>query len=431
MLRREIQRNRKLLRKQQRAAQRKSILSKAVLTGAATTFILSGTVAPAMASPSEAPSEDQGTQQNSTSDYQPLESVSLTSSVSDESDAEDADEDERREEDTEDTEGDDEQEEREYESYILVVSGDLVDTITVRNEGERVYTALTDRGVSTSSLRNDEGERVTAEDLRERSLNNGETVVLTTSERDISTEEVELPFRTEEVETDELVVGDEVIEQEGIDGSGVNITTTYRNGDAESTESRLTITEAPQREIILVGTADPIDLADEVSYEPGEEFVPLEDLSNSIYSPDSDTYSEESAERFARSANTDDAPSYVGGDSDEVRYDIVNEMLGQVGNRYTWGGTTPGGGFDCSGIIQWAAAQHGVSIPRVAIDQGRAGTPVSWENIQVGDLIYTSAHIGVYAGDGKIVHAANPRVGVVVDNASHYRNSGFKVSRIF
>ncbi len=88
----------------------------------------------------------------------------------------------------------------------------------------------------------------------------------------------------------------------------------------------------------------------------------------------------------------------------------------QVGTPYVYGGSKPGG-FDCSGLVQWTYAQQGVSLPRVASDQGRAGTPVSPADAQPGDLVYFNHtgpddHIGIYAGNGTWVVA--PHTGAQV-----------------
>ncbi len=100
--------------------------------------------------------------------------------------------------------------------------------------------------------------------------------------------------------------------------------------------------------------------------------------------------------------------------------DIAAQFLGVP---YVYGGTTPKG-FDCSGLMQYVYAQLGISINRVAADQMRNGIAVSRENLQPGDLVgfYSSAgsgyvsHIGMYVGDGMMIHA--PHTGDVVRYAS-------------
>ena len=99
--------------------------------------------------------------------------------------------------------------------------------------------------------------------------------------------------------------------------------------------------------------------------------------------------------------------------------DLAQQHLGVP---YVWGGESPSG-FDCSGLIQYVYRQLGVSLPRVAADQARAGQPVpSLAEAVPGDLIAFGEpvdHIGIYAGNGLMVVA--PKSGDVVKVQEIYR----------
>ena len=86
------------------------------------------------------------------------------------------------------------------------------------------------------------------------------------------------------------------------------------------------------------------------------------------------------------------------------------------GLPYVWGAAGPGA-FDCSGLVQWAFAQAGVSMPRVAADQARVGPAVPVGQLQPGDLIFYHtdptdpgyvSHVAIYLGNGWMIQAPQP-----------------------
>ncbi|MFH8569598.1 NlpC/P60 family protein [Streptomyces sp. NPDC017993] len=88
-----------------------------------------------------------------------------------------------------------------------------------------------------------------------------------------------------------------------------------------------------------------------------------------------------------------------------------------VGSPYSWGGSGPSA-FDCSGLTQWAYGRAGVSIPRTSQGQRGAGRQVSLGEAQPGDLVvYRSdaSHVGMYVGNGQVVHAPYPGARVRYD----------------
>lgn len=97
----------------------------------------------------------------------------------------------------------------------------------------------------------------------------------------------------------------------------------------------------------------------------------------------------------------------------------IKAAISQLGIRYRWGASSPGVAFDCSGLTQWAWAKAGVSIPRVSRSQYSALTRVPVSQAQPGDLLFsqqTFFHVGIYIGNGQMIHA--PRTGDVVKISS-------------
>ncbi|MFI8853896.1 NlpC/P60 family protein [Streptomyces sp. 891-h] len=88
---------------------------------------------------------------------------------------------------------------------------------------------------------------------------------------------------------------------------------------------------------------------------------------------------------------------------------------GKIGSPYVWGATGPSS-FDCSGLTSWAYKQAGVSLPRTSQAQANAGTRIgSQSQLKPGDLVlfYSDLHhIGLYAGNGQVLHAPKPGANV-------------------
>jgi len=93
---------------------------------------------------------------------------------------------------------------------------------------------------------------------------------------------------------------------------------------------------------------------------------------------------------------------------------VVGIALQYLGIPYVWGGSSPSTGFDCSGFVAYVFAQVGVSLPHHAASQYAYGTPVPYDQLAPGDLVFFSGlgHVGIYIGGGQFVHA--PHTGDVV-----------------
>ena len=119
--------------------------------------------------------------------------------------------------------------------------------------------------------------------------------------------------------------------------------------------------------------------------------------------------------------------------SEELPADIAGKILGEAqkyeGYPYVWGGSNPQTSFDCSGLVQWCYGQAGISMPRTAQEQYEAVQNLELEEAKPGDLVFFTGtyqtqnyitHVGIYAGDGKMIHAGNP-IGYSYLDSSYWR----------
>lgn len=90
-----------------------------------------------------------------------------------------------------------------------------------------------------------------------------------------------------------------------------------------------------------------------------------------------------------------------------------------IGNPYVPGGTSLTNGADCSGFTQAVYRDFGISIPRNSSSQRSCGTSVSYADAQPGDLICYAGHVGMYIGNGYIVHASTQRTGIKITPATY------------
>jgi cell wall-associated NlpC family hydrolase len=98
---------------------------------------------------------------------------------------------------------------------------------------------------------------------------------------------------------------------------------------------------------------------------------------------------------------------------------VADYGLQFVGNPYVFGGTSLTNGTDCSGFVQGVYRHFGYSLPRSSSEQRSAGAEVSYSDAQPGDLICYAGHIGIYIGNGQIVHASSPATGIKVGTATY------------
>ena len=103
-----------------------------------------------------------------------------------------------------------------------------------------------------------------------------------------------------------------------------------------------------------------------------------------------------------------------------LRDSIVSFALAQVGTAYRHGGTTPTGGFDCSGLVQYVYSRHYLTPPRTAARQAKIGAGIRRDRLERGDILAfgrdSVTHIGIYVGDRKFVHASSVAGRVIVSS---------------
>jgi peptidoglycan DL-endopeptidase LytE len=113
------------------------------------------------------------------------------------------------------------------------------------------------------------------------------------------------------------------------------------------------------------------------------------------------------------------ADAHAPGAASRERRHVKRRARSQIGTNYSSGGSSPSGGFDCSGFTRWTYLDHGARLPHSSMDQfqlaSRNGNRRVWRrrNLKVGDLVFhktTSArvgHAGIYVGRGKFISSTS------------------------
>jgi uncharacterized protein YgiM (DUF1202 family) len=119
----------------------------------------------------------------------------------------------------------------------------------------------------------------------------------------------------------------------------------------------------------------------------------------------------------------------------DVRVALVDFALQYVGGKYVWGGTSLTNGVDCSGFTMKVYEQFGIYLPHSSSGQAGYGTSISSSEAQPGDLFFYGrsgvkgiGHVGIYIGNGQIVHASSSRDGIKISSA--YYRTPLKVVRL-
>lgn len=108
-----------------------------------------------------------------------------------------------------------------------------------------------------------------------------------------------------------------------------------------------------------------------------------------------------------------------GNSSSDLGQRIADFGCSYVGYPYVAGGTNLNTGVDCSGFTQAVYREFGITIPRTSYEQRSIGRGVSQSEAQPGDIVCYAGHVGIYIGNGKIVHASTERTGIKLTNANY------------
>lgn len=123
--------------------------------------------------------------------------------------------------------------------------------------------------------------------------------------------------------------------------------------------------------------------------------------------------SSSSSSKSSSSGKSYSAPSGSSGSS------VVNYGAQFVGNPYVYGGTSLTGGTDCSGFVMSVYSAFGVGLPHSSKEMRSVGYGVSYDEMQPGDIVCYSGHVGIYAGNGTLLHASNARTGITYSDVNY------------
>lgn len=117
---------------------------------------------------------------------------------------------------------------------------------------------------------------------------------------------------------------------------------------------------------------------------------------------------------------------------------IISTAKKYLGVSYQWGGASPTTGFDCSGFVQYVFAQNGISLPRISRDQYTVGTPVDFNNLQPGDLVFFSfsgngivSHDGIYIGNSQFINASSSKGVTIYTIGPYWKSVYVGAKRVF
>lgn len=316
-----------------------------------------------------------------------------------------------------------------YTATIYATGTDGAKPVQVDTSSTTVSEALDKAGLDINDFKSADGKAIDAD----HTLSNGEKILLFKNEvSEAKTETVSLPAPETKKESADLYVGETKVESEGKAGQAIKTSVSVKDtaadskvnknsskvADSSGTKENITVVTPPEAKVILVGTkekpAEPVQSKPSGSSTEADAAEAAGIASASSTNKNSASTSSNSLNSVLSSTSSDGAKA-------------VEIAKAQVGKNYVWGSAGPDS-FDCSGLVYYAYTSQGYDIPRTAYEIGSSAKQISRSELQPGDILYTSTHIGIYMGDGKVVHAATESRGVVIDSMDYF--SGYQAARI-
>lgn len=143
------------------------------------------------------------------------------------------------------------------------------------------------------------------------------------------------------------------------------------------------------------------------------------DAADSDSQSDADSASSSNSSTTSSSSSSGQTSSSTSSSGSSKGQQIANYACQFIGNPYVAGGTSLTNGADCSGFVMAVYQAFGYSLPRSSYAQSGVGKAVSYSEAQPGDIIYYGGHVGIYIGNGQIVHASTERTGIKITSATY------------
>lgn len=316
-----------------------------------------------------------------------------------------------------------------YTATIYATGTDGAKPVQVDTSSTTVSEALDKAGLDVNDFKSADGKAVDAD----HTLSNGEKMLLFKNEvSEAKTETISIPAPETKKESADLYVGETKVESEGKAGQAIKTSVSVKDtaadskvnknsskvADSSGTKENITVVTPPEAKVVLVGTkekpAEPVQSKPSGSSTEADAAEAAGIASVSSTNKNGASTSSNSPNSVLSSTSSDGAKA-------------VEIAKAQVGKNYVWGSAGPDS-FDCSGLVYYAYTSQGYDIPRTAYEIGSSARQISRSELQPGDILYTSTHIGIYMGDGKVVHAATESRGVVIDSMDYF--SGYQAARI-